>query len=89
MTNDEDEQVEVFRAADGMAARAAIDEVLRPLGIEGFLHDRVSHALPAPASMSGGYFVAVSVEHATEAAAALRDAVKDGVIEGEVTMGAA
>lgn len=58
----DDEMVEVFRAADAMAAQAAIDEVLGPLGIDGFVHDRVSHALPAPASMPGGYFVAVPVE---------------------------
>ena len=60
----DDEMVEVFRAADRMGAQAAIDEVLEPLGIDGFVHDRMSHALPAPASMPGGYFVAVPVERA-------------------------
>ena len=85
----DDELVEVFRAADQMAAQAAVEEVLGPLGIEGFVHDRVSHALPAPASMPGGYFVAVPIERATEAAAALRDAVTDGAIDGEVTIGVA
>lgn len=85
----DEELVEVFRAADAMAAQAAIDEVLQPLGIDGFVHDRVSHALPAPASMPGGYFVAVPVERATEAAEALREAVTDGAIEGEVTVGVA
>jgi hypothetical protein len=82
----DDETVEVFRTADEMAAHAAIDEVLEPLGIDGFVHNRVSHALPAPASMSGAYFVAVPVARADEAAAALRDAVTDGAIEGEVTI---
>jgi hypothetical protein len=81
----DDEMVEVFRAVDQMGAQAAIDEVLEPLGIDAFVHDRVSHALPAPASMPGGYFVAVPVGRAQEAAAALRDAVTDGAIEGEVT----
>jgi len=85
----DDELVEVFRAADEMAAQAAIDEVLEPLGIDGFVHNRVSHALPAPATMPGNYWVAVPVERATEAAAALRDAVVDGAIEGEVTIGVA
>jgi hypothetical protein len=86
---DADELMEVFRAADEMAAQAAIDEVLEPLGIDGFVHNRVSHALPAPASMSGAYFVAVPVDRAEEAAAALRDAVTDGAIDGEVTIGVA
>ncbi len=81
----DDEMVEVFRAPHQMAAQAAIDEVLEPLGIDAFVHDRMSHALPAPASMPGGYFVAVPLGRAQEAAAALRDAVTDGAIEGEVT----
>jgi hypothetical protein len=85
----DDEMVEVFRAADEMAAQAAIEEVLQPMGIDGFVHDRVSHAVPAPASMVGGYFVAVPIERAEEAAAALRDAVTDGAIDGEVTVGVA
>jgi hypothetical protein len=85
----DDDVVEVFRAADRMAAQAAVDEVLEPLGIEGFVHDRVSHALPAPDTMPGGYFVAVEVARAAEAADALRDAINDGAIDGEVTVGAA
>jgi hypothetical protein len=85
----DDELVEVFRAADEMAAQAAVEEVLQPMGIDAFVHDRVSHALPAPASMPGGYFVAVPIERAEEAAAALRDAVTDGAIDGEVTVGVA
>ena len=79
--------VEVFRAANEMAAHAAIEEVLEPLGIDGYVHDRMSHALPAPASMPGGYFVAVASDRAGEAAEALREAVTDGAIEGEVTAG--
>jgi hypothetical protein len=86
MAEDEEELVEVFRAANALAAQAAIDEVLEPIGIDAYVHDRVSHALPAPASMPGDYFVAVPVERAQEAAAALRDAVSDGTIEGEVTV---
>ncbi|HEX6839839.1 MAG TPA: hypothetical protein VF334_24860 [Polyangia bacterium] len=85
----EDDMVEVFRAADRMGAQAAIDEVLGPLGIEGWVHDRMSHALPAPASMPGGYFVAVPLARASEAVAALRDALTDGAIDGELTAGEA
>jgi len=85
----DDDMVEVFRAVDKMGAQAAIDEVLGPLGIDGFIHDRMSHALPAPDSMPGGYFVAVPAERASEAVAALRDALTDGAIDGEVTIGSA
>ncbi len=81
----DDELVEVFRAVDAMGAQAAIDEVLEPLGIDAYVHDRMSHALPAPASMPGAYFVAVPLGRVAEAAAALREAVTDGAIDGEVT----
>jgi len=81
----EDELIEVFFTGDAMTARTAIEEVLAPAGIEAFVHDRVSHALPAPASMPGGYFVAVPVDQALEAARALRDALTDGALgDGEV-----
>jgi len=84
MADDGDELVEVFRTTDELAARAAIDEVLGPLGIEAFVRDRVSRALPAPASMPGNYFVAVPIARASEAAAALGEALTDGAIDGEV-----
>ncbi len=87
MSDDANETVEVFRAANRMAAQAAIDEVLGPLGIQGFLHDRNSHALPAPDAMPGAYFVAVPGNRVSEAIAALRDAVTDGAIDGDVSVG--
>lgn len=82
----EDDVVEVFVTRNRMAAQTAIDTVLQPLGIVGFIHDRVSHALPAPATMPGGYFVAVPFQRGAEAAQALRDAITDGAIDGEVTV---
>ena len=82
----DEDLVEVFRVGDELAAQAAIEEVLQPMGIDAFVHNRVSHALPAPASMPGGYFIAVAEARAEEAAAALREAVTDGAIEGEVTI---
>lgn len=81
----EDELIEVFFTGDQMVAKTAIEEVLAPAGIDAFVHDRVSHALPAPASMPGGYFVAVPADRAVEAAQALRDALSDGALaDGEV-----
>ncbi|HEX6835454.1 MAG TPA: hypothetical protein VF334_02720 [Polyangia bacterium] len=85
----DDDMVEVFRAVDQMGAQAAIDEVLEPLGIDAFVHDRIMHALPAPAAMPGGYFIAVPADRAAEAVAALRDAITDGAIDGEVTIASA
>ena len=89
MADDTDEMVEVFRAANRMAAQTAIDGILAPIGIEGFLHDRNSHALPAPDAMPGAYFVAVAVGRAAEAIAALREAVTDGALDGDITAGVA
>lgn len=80
----EAELVEVLRTTDAMVAQAAIDEVLGPAGIAAVVHDRVSHLLPAPASMPGGYFVAVPLARRAEAAAALGEAIRDGVIDGEL-----
>jgi argininosuccinate synthase len=81
----EDELVEVFRTRDALVAKVVIDEVLAELGIDGFVHDRVSHIIPAPATLDGGYFVAVPAARAVEAARALREALEDGAIsDGEV-----
>lgn len=85
MDADEDAMVEVFRTRDALVAKVVIDEVLAELGIDGFVHDRVSHMLPAPATLDGGYFVAVPAARAVEAARALREALEDGAIaDGEV-----
>jgi hypothetical protein len=87
MTSDGDEQVEVFRAGNAMAAQAAIDEVLEPNGIEGVLHDRSSHVLPTPAAQPGDYFVAVPGSLAKRAAELLREAISDGALDGTVSDG--
>jgi hypothetical protein len=81
-----DEVTEVFRTGDEMLAQIAIDEVLTPAGIDALVHNRVSHAFPAPASMSGAYFIAVRVDQAASACAALREAQAEGVLppDGEV-----
>jgi hypothetical protein len=76
--------VEVFATRDPLAAQAAIDEVLRPAGIDGFVHDRVSHMIPA-ATLPGGYFVAVPGSQLLRAVEALRDALQVGTIDGELT----
>ena len=51
--------VEVHRSDDQGEALRIVDTVLRPAGIEAVIHDRMDHALPAPASQPGGYFIAV------------------------------
>ena len=58
--------------------------MLKPEGIDCYLRDRVSHALPAPDSETGGYFVAVPVVHADSARGLLRLALTDQIIAGDV-----
>jgi hypothetical protein len=86
MAEAEEDVIEVFKTREQMAAQAAIDEVLGPLGIDSYIHNRVSHALPAPATMEGGYFIAVPRDRATEAVQALTEALSDGAIDGELTL---
>jgi hypothetical protein len=78
----DEELTEVFRAADEMGCQAAIDEVLSPNEIPAMVHNRVSHAFPAPASLPGAYFVAVPVGKATQAITLLREAIEDGALPG-------
>ena len=80
----DEEQVELFATRDPMAAQVAIDEVLAPEGIDAVVHDRVSHMIPAPATMLGGYFVAVPRSQVARAAELLRDAVGNGALDGEL-----
>ena len=54
-----EDYVEVHRTDDQGEALRLVDVVLRPNGINAVIHDRVDHALPAPASQPGGYFIAV------------------------------
>jgi hypothetical protein len=78
----DEELTEVFRAPDQMGCQAAIDEVLGPNDIPAMVHNRVSHAFPAPASLPGAYFVAVPVAKAPHAIALLREAIEDGALPG-------
>ena len=77
---DMDEMVEVFLAGDRGLAQQAIDEVLGPAGIPAVVHNRSSSSFPAPASMPGGYFVAVPSEKRQAAIDALREAVDGGAL---------
>lgn len=80
----EDELVEIFRTSDAMGAQTAIDEVLKPAGIEAVLLDRTQHQLPASPSMMGNYFVAVPVDEVDDATEELKEALEDGAIDGEI-----
>jgi hypothetical protein len=79
----DEELTEVMRCGDELTAQTAIDEVLTPAGIPSLVHNRVSHAFPAPASMPGAYFVAVPAGQAKEAAKLLREAQTDGALPEE------
>ncbi len=81
-----DELIEVLRCTDQAEAQMAVDEVLEPAGIAADIHNRSSHAFPAPASMSGAFFVAVPRARAQEAIEMLNEAQEEGIIsdDGEV-----
>src|SRR5262245_4426219 len=78
----DEELTEVFRSPDEMGAQAAVEEILTPADIPAMVHNRVSHAFPAPASLPGAYFVAVPVGKAPDAIALLREAIEDGALPG-------
>ena len=83
--------VEVYRSGHILEADRAIVEVLEPAAIPAFRRDRESHALPAPDSASGAYFIAVPREKAEEARQLLGQALADEVLDvdsGEVIGGA-
>jgi hypothetical protein len=86
---DDDEMIEVFRCTDRMVAQMAIDEVLQPAGIPAIVHNRTSSAFPAPAAITGAFFVAVPKEQADDAIEALHDAQEEGSLsdDGEVAEG--
>ena len=81
-----DEWVEVLRCPDEICAQIAVDEVLDPAGIAAQIHNRTSHAFPAPAAMPGGYFVAVAEEQKREAITALKEAQSAGALPEEAAV---
>lgn len=79
----EDEMVEIFRTSDALGAQTAIDEVLKPAGIEAVVLDRTQHVLPASSQM-GAFFVAVPIDEVEDATEELKEALEDGAIDGEI-----
>jgi hypothetical protein len=78
-----EEMVEVYRCATEMEADRALVEVLEAEDIEGYRRDRVSHALPAPDSESGNYFIAVPIADAERARGLLQEALADEVLDAD------
>jgi hypothetical protein len=76
-----DDTVEVYRTTNEMDANRAIVEVLSPEHILAFRRDRFSHALPAPGTETGGYFIAVRKIESEKARSLLEQALADGVID--------
>lgn len=73
--------VEVYHTDSILDAERILDSVLRSEGIEGVIHDRTDHALPAPASQPGTVGIAVAASDATAARELLREAAVDGVLD--------
>jgi uncharacterized membrane protein len=76
----EPEFIEVGFSPDLPLAQMVVDEVLKPEGIVGVIHDRASVMIPAPATMTGGFYIAVPKEKALDAIAALKTALSAGVV---------
>ncbi len=74
---------EVYRAAHILEADRAAVEILQPAGIAVVRRDRVIHALPAPSSEVGAYFLAVPEKDAGRARHLLERAQKDGVLDSD------
>ena len=72
--------VEVFRTDVEIVAMMVQDELLQPAGIYAALHDRRSHSMPAPASMTGGLGIAVPEIDAARAREVLRQARIDKIL---------
>jgi hypothetical protein len=62
-----DDFVEIYETDSPTEAERIVDVVLRPEGIEAVLHDRMSHAFPAPSSEPGNIAVAVPNEQREQA----------------------
>ena len=79
----EEEMVEVYRCNSELEADRILVEVLEPEGIATYVRSRASHALPAPDSEAGAYFLAVPAGDAERARELLADARDDEVIDEE------
>lgn len=74
---------EVYRAAHFLEADRAAVEILQPEGIAVVRRDRVIHAIPAPSSEVGAYFLAVPETDADRARRLLERAQKDGILDSD------
>lgn len=73
---------EVYETDNEVEASVVIAEVLGAAGIEALRHDRRSHAISAPAAMSGTIGIAVPEGQAERARQLIREAQADGVLGG-------
>lgn len=74
---------EVYRAAHILEADRAAVEILQPEDIAVVRRDRVIHAIPAPSSEVGAYFLAVPETDADRARRLLERAQKDGILDSD------
>jgi hypothetical protein len=81
--NDPEQLVEVYRTDNDIVAGLVAEEILGAAGIAAFRHDRRSHSIIAPASMSGDIGIAVEQSHAAAARKRLHEAKKDGILLDE------
>ena len=84
----QDDWTEVYHTDSTLEAQRILDTVLRSEGIEGLIHDRTDHALPAPASQPGTVAIAVRQRDADRARQLLDQAAADGIMDDGPTVAA-
>ncbi len=73
MTPSAEDFVEIYETDSQARAARIVAVVLRAQGVEAVLHDRTDHAIPAPASQPGSYFIAVPADDRERALTLLRE----------------
>jgi hypothetical protein len=76
-----DDFLEIYHTDSTVEAGRILEVVLIPQGIEGVIHDRTDHALPAPASQPGEVSIAVPRGQKAEAVRLLLEAREAGYLE--------
>jgi hypothetical protein len=74
--------LEIYHTDSTVEAGRILEVVLRPQGVEGVLHDRMDHAMPAPTAQPGEVAIAVPADQRDQALEILKEAVENGVVSG-------
>ena len=76
-----DELREIYHTDSPIEALRIVDTLLKPNGVEAFIHDRMSHSFPAPSSEPGQVAIAVTAADQAKALEILAEAAADGMLD--------